>query len=388
MSEDRQEPRQSLRHSRRQASREASPGPESRRRQPFASGAILTFVRLMLLAAAIPFVTGRLGGRLGTGLLEALCSPWVFQVGVVFVVCSLVFGVLHAWRRTNPLVDLGAALTLALWAAVVFVTPLRPVRDVEDAAAAGTRPFRVVHANLYVSARPTSEAVAWFDSLDADVIVFEELSPAWAEALAPLRSAAAASVWHPESGASGIGLLSRHPLLESTLRDREPGAFPAIDALVDLGDRFVRLLAIHPIPPMNRAAAAGRNAALASVAEKVAGLRDGEHVPVVVIGDLNETPWGSAMRSFLATSGLHSARRGFGRQPTWPAQLPSWGEGVPRAMMIPIDHCLVSPEIRVRNFRSGPAIGSDHLPIIADLELPSRTDTAAERERVRGATRP
>jgi endonuclease/exonuclease/phosphatase (EEP) superfamily protein YafD len=45
-------------------------------------------------------------------------------------------------------------------------------------------------------------------------------------------------------------------------------------------------------------------------------------------------------------------------------------------LMIPIDHCLVSDDIRVIMAQLGEAIGSDHLPLIIELEI----------EKPRGAT--
>jgi endonuclease/exonuclease/phosphatase family metal-dependent hydrolase len=64
--------------------------------------------------------------------------------------------------------------------------------------------------------------------------------------------------------------------------------------------------------------------------------------------------------------GLINAREGFGVLPTWPTYYGS------TALMIPIDHCLVSEDIRVFNIRTGAHIGSDHLPLIVDIEISAR----------------
>ena len=68
----------------------------------------------------------------------------------------------------------------------------------------------------------------------------------------------------------------------------------------------------------------------------------------------------------IETSGLRNARQGLGVLPTHSIVAPQFA-----ALSAPIDHCLVTPEIQVKDFRLGKAIGSDHRPIIADLLIPN-----------------
>ena len=60
-------------------------------------------------------------------------------------------------------------------------------------------------------------------------------------------------------------------------------------------------------------------------------------------------------------SGLHDCARGFGLARSWPAQFAPLG--------IRIDHCLVSREWESVRVDIGRALGSDHLPVIAELSL-------------------
>ena len=88
-----------------------------------------------------------------------------------------------------------------------------------------------------------------------------------------------------------------------------------------------------------------------------------DHDRTVLAGDFNMTPWCPPLRGLLGDRHqLHDARRtsGAGRLTTWPAALPS-------ALRIPIDHLLHDASVTCTNLRLGPPIGSDHLPLIADL---------------------
>ena len=84
-----------------------------------------------------------------------------------------------------------------------------------------------------------------------------------------------------------------------------------------------------------------------------------------MLGDFNATPWSWPFRRMLSTGALVNSQSGFGLQPTFPATTNV-------ALRVPIDHLLHSDLIGVRDRRTGPALGSDHFPLIVDLEyLPS-----------------
>jgi endonuclease/exonuclease/phosphatase (EEP) superfamily protein YafD len=124
------------------------------------------------------------------------------------------------------------------------------------------------------------------------------------------------------------------------------------------------LIATHPLPPVSAENAVMRDEQLQSAGEFAVSLA----APTVLAGDLNTTSWSPCFQDLLAVSGLRDSRRGFGVQPTWPGWLARLG--------IPIDHVLVSPEIRVVRRTVGPHIGSDHRPVVIDLVVPARSEPA------------
>jgi len=84
----------------------------------------------------------------------------------------------------------------------------------------------------------------------------------------------------------------------------------------------------------------------------------------VLAGDLNEPPDGPA---FALLAGRRVDAAGADATPTFPATFP----GPARAR---IDVLLVDPEIKIAGYRvvssAAAARASDHLPVLADLDLP------------------
>ena len=80
--------------------------------------------------------------------------------------------------------------------------------------------------------------------------------------------------------------------------------------------------------------------------------------PLVLAGNLNTSPWSQSFRALRLATGLNPAAT---LMPSWPA----WPIAVPQ---FALDHIFVSAELAVSAAGTGPAVGSDHLPVWAQLE--------------------
>ena len=127
-----------------------------------------------------------------------------------------------------------------------------------------------------------------------------------------------------------------------------------------LGEKLT-LIGTHPLHPGHEGWRL-RNEQFAALAKFCRG----QTGPVVVIGDLNSTSWSAHFGTLLDGTRLRDSRAGFGVQASWPAWSP-----LPR---IPIDHCLVSPEIVGPQSVHRPDVGSDHFPLVVDLATGADSD--------------
>lgn len=122
------------------------------------------------------------------------------------------------------------------------------------------------------------------------------------------------------------------------------------------------VIATHPPPPLTAELAEVRNLLLGEFAERARQRQDDNFV---IAGDLNLTHWSPWFSRLLDDGGLLNAQRGFGYGGTFPAF------GLPSLLALPIDHTLVSPNIRVlhRSVGPGSGLGSDHRPVETRLWL-------------------
>jgi endonuclease/exonuclease/phosphatase (EEP) superfamily protein YafD len=220
--------------------------------------------------------------------------------------------------------------------------------------------LRVVTANVLYTNTTYAPLLDWLARADADVIALQELTPAWAAALAPLAQHYPHRRVLARPDPQGIALLSRWPL------DRAAGAVdlagdgvPTLVGTVELpAGRRLRLMALHTHWPVTRALQQQRDLALRAAARLAA---EGD-VPTVLVGDLNLTPYAPAFARLVSESGMRDALDDVAWRPTWQAGF--W------PLALPIDHVLVPRDACVVAHEIGPDLGSDHRPLMVTLRLP------------------
>lgn len=155
----------------------------------------------------------------------------------------------------------------------------------------------------------------------------------------------------------GIGLFSRHALLEGRVEFFGQTGLPSLVTGVDFGDCQVQIVGTHPPPPVQANFAQMRKSQLSDLAQFAAQNRT---KPFLVMMDMNTSPWSPVFSEFEARSGLYDSRRGLGLQMSWPSFLPL-------PLRIPIDHIFHSDRISIVNRKLEDFTGSDHAPILFDF---------------------
>jgi len=219
------------------------------------------------------------------------------------------------------------------------------------------QPVRAMLMNLNAANGNTKEVLSAIQRADPDLLVLEEVTLKWAEELNLLNTTYPYRVEKPQSDCFGIMLLSKYPLSRSRVVSPGSAGVPSIVADVHLPQGDVSLIGTHPLPPFNGEYSNHRNNQLAALPELVLEQKN----PVLLIGDLNASPWSVHFVRLLKDSGLKNSMDHFGFQPSWPVNN--------RFMRIPIDQILHSPEIVVHRRSVGSDVGSDHLPVIVDFTV-------------------
>lgn len=213
----------------------------------------------------------------------------------------------------------------------------------------GNETFLALLANVDHNNRDYGRLNALIQSSQPDFIVLLEVDSPWMEGLSALGSQYSNRVLWPDK-TTGIAVVSREPILHSEVSSTEAG-HPWITVGIQIKGKELILIGAHPPAPVSVGNWKMRNRQLEKLSQQASMYTQS----VMVLGDLNITPWSPYYKKFLRQGGLIDWRSKFGWLPTWPAGIP--------LLWIPIDHVLTSPSVAIEEYFTGPDIGSDHYPI-------------------------
>ncbi len=253
-------------------------------------------------------------------------------------------------RRGQALVAVAAASNLLL-IAPLYLPAVQPAID--------GKTYQLWYANIHTESTNHAPARHRIEQVAPDIVALVEPNQKWLDDL-HLNDLYPYGVEIPREDNFGVALYARWPIHDYTTMDFTGLGLPTLIAQLESPNGPLTLIVTHTVPPKGELATLARDIHMERMAAYVGQLDD----PVILVGDLNATSWTPRFRGWLHTMGLRDSRRGFGVQSSWPTF--AW------FLRVPIDHILVSPEIRVRQRFIGDDIDSDHLPVILKFSLPTR----------------
>jgi vancomycin resistance protein VanJ len=337
--------------------RRAGPGRAARpARSNGAAAATLAaaaFVGLSVVHAVAP-------QRAGLLALSQIFAPHLFLVMLLVVPLALVRG-----GRAARII-----LALALLVGGVRFGP--GLVSLPPAVPSGAATLAVTSWNLEAGEPSLGALLGGIRTSTADVVVLQELTPMHADALADdpsVHERFPYFVFRDKPGVTGIGVISRHRILESSWLD-DPAL---LHARLDVAGRAVDVVTVHPLPAVIGGLGvipveydpSRRDAAFRTIRTVVDPLL-ASGAPLVLAGDFNVTDREPGYGDVSAGLRDAFAEAGVGLGATW---RPSSVEWLPFGLLR-IDHLFSSPGVRPTAYRvdCSPR-ASDHCIVSATFEL-------------------
>jgi endonuclease/exonuclease/phosphatase (EEP) superfamily protein YafD len=277
-------------------------------------------------------------------------------------------------RKRRILAMLG--LLAALWnIAVVWPSVAANMKSALADPPAKSRVLKVISFNLSFDNQDPAKVADYLAKSGADVIGLAEVTPEAKAFLAKLKPTYPHSIdCIGQDRFCELMLLSKKPLRYPFAGKVGPKLTYIASADIDWQGNPISIAMTHIVLPFVKPdwpplapwiqtdeavpLLAGTPALWQSMqASVVAGYARTLGQDQIVMGDFNSTPWSDVQVAFRNATALDS------RGPlvaSWPASLPA-------PLRIPIDPVFVGGGLSIRDLRAGPNLGSDHLPMIAEI---------------------
>ena len=245
-------------------------------------------------------------------------------------------------------VAVAIAGVVCVLAAGLLMAPEYPRSTGPKAAPDAARTFKVVQFNAWSGRNGNAKLVNWLSAEKPDVVVIEESSEG-------VRQALAGAGWWPVAGRSGVMLFTPgRPLAEIVPKDNLTGPMELNGVVVSSPMGPVTVLGVHAPWPTHLTFKRDHDLLVPIV-------RSYPAATTILAGDFNSTPWSFARQRDDRDFGLIRRTRAVF---TWPIAAYYRRRFLP---VLPIDHVYAGRGWATVKVERGPALGSDHYPVVVTL---------------------
>jgi len=346
-----------------------------------AVGIFKFFLNLFVCLSCVLTVMALMGDR---GWIWSLTTHFRVQYLTVQLLAMAVGGI-GLWQKSRGKGLFGGLSGMENWLSMAVLTFFAginllavapyymPVANAANSPERAKGHLKLMHCNLFgMSNQDTDGVVQAIQDANPDIVDLVEYNDTWQSNLE--YSGVFKKYPYRFAGRGHIGLYSKIPLKNSRLvftsATRKVTNHANIVTQIRLGGEPVTLLVGHPASPILPSHLQWLKQSFGVWEKERPKL--GENL--IIVGDLNTSPWSVEFHQLTQRTGLRDSQLGFGIQPSWPMLIPVFGLSnfripLTELFAIPIDHVLVSPRIAVLSRKTGPFVGSDHLPVVVELGM-------------------
>lgn len=317
----------------------------------FVLSAIRLFAGVIAFGAAMALVAAQ-GGRF-SDRLDVITHFTPILLGLAAV--ALVLWVLAGGRRLARPTPILVGIAVVCAAGLMIPELSRPASAPPPAEG---ETIKLVQFNVWGRSGHPKGMLEWIIAQDADIVVIEEGFGASRGVTKALRKHFPHNTSCAEPRGCSTIVFSKFKPVEERGLARPPSALTGALATYETSRGRFSVVGVHytwPIP------AGPQQQQTRRLAEVLDPLPRGS---TIVAGDFNSTPWSFSLRRQDRRFGLERRTRAL---PSWPAaKVSRYKIGLPFPVL-PIDHVYAGSDWKTVSVERGPALGSDHFPIVVTL---------------------
>lgn len=316
----------------------------------------LSFLGKILLGLAVLLLAGALVSLMQSNrgivrMLDFVREPSIYLAAILAILALFFAGPRRVLVIAVLLASAGINL-YRMWPYSALAQVEIPMPDEVD----GMSCVSVLSLNVLQKNDQYGRVAGLIEREDPDLLLLMETNQAWIDALEPQLARYGYRLDMPLANRYGMAFATRLQVDRAEMIANTNANTPTLYATMRTPDgaRF-EVIGLHPRPPLPGESTQSRDENIARAASRTPD----ELGNVLTIGDFNDVPWSQTTQKLVKRGDYFDPRVGRGTFATFPANwaLLGW----------PLDQLFIKNGVKVESFRVLPDVGSDHLPIAAEV---------------------